>query len=321
MIRRTRSFALATTVALAIFSAACSSSPSTPAGSSTSAAGDPSTDKLAEILVRGTLLLPVDPANPPASFKVKGAERPKAARCAATELTAPEVDGYDVAVSETVAAGLGVEPCFVTPTWTQLIAGNWSDRWDISFSSIGITSDRMENLYFTQPYYATPERFYVPAESATAELEDLDGARIGVCTGCFADLYLQHSLDVPGVDVTYRVDGAKIVGYNVERDGLDDVGTGTLDAFLCQETVGDQAIKEGAALRALDPPAYTAFIAGALDRSSGISAAAFYERVNETLRSLHADGTLADLSTKFFGKDYATEAAVFDIGSTGQTVR
>jgi len=306
--------------AVMLMLARCSSTGTTSAGTSTSPAGDPNTDKLAQIQARGTLRLPTDPAYPPASFAVEGAERPEATSCAATELTAPEVEGYDVAVGEALAGELGVEPCFVTPTWTQLIAGNWADRWDVAFSSIGITNDRMENLYFTQPYYATPERFYVSSETAIADLDDLDGARIGVCTGCFADLYLQHRLDIPGVDVTYRVDDATIVGYDVERDGLDDVGAGTLDAFLCQETAGDQAIGEGVAIRAVDPSAYTAYIAAAIDRSSGTTAAAFYDRVNEVVRSLHADGTLAELSIEFFGKDYATEAGAFDLGAIGQTV-
>jgi len=38
------------------------------------------------------------------------------------------------------------------------------------------------------------------------------------------------------------------------------------------------------------------------------------------VRALHADGTLADLSAGFFGKDYASEAAAFDLGSLEQTV-
>lgn len=81
-----------------------------------STAGDPARDKLAQILSRRTLVLPTDPAYPPASFGVKGAERAPDTRCAANQFTAPEVDGYDVAVGKAVADALGVEPCFVTPT-------------------------------------------------------------------------------------------------------------------------------------------------------------------------------------------------------------
>ena len=314
---------------MALIVAACSSddgggsseaAETDPSGPTTSAAGDPGTDKLAQVQARGTIVLPIDPAYPPLSFIVEGAERSPDTGCAQTQLTGQEVDGYDVAVGNEVAEALGVEPCFVTPTWTEMIAGNWADRWDIAFASIGITADRMENLVFTQPYYATPERFYVLDDGPITGFEDLNGARIGVCTGCYADLYLQHELVIPGIEVTYAVDDAEIVGYNVERDGLDDVGAGKLDAFLCQETPAEQAIAEGIALRALDPPAYTAFIGGAIDRTSGLSLVSFNDRVNEILRGLHADGTLSELSLSYLGKDYATAAGAFDLDSIGQTV-
>ena len=162
-------------------------------------------DKLAIVTGRGTLLLPTDTAYPPASFAVKSAARRPDTECAENELTGPEVDGYDVAVSKAVAAALKLEPCFVTPTFTQQLAGNWGDRWDVAFTSIGIVRSRMRNLYFTQPYYATPERFFVRRGGPIRRIEQLDGARIGVCTGCFADLYLQRRLDIPGTEVGYRV--------------------------------------------------------------------------------------------------------------------
>jgi polar amino acid transport system substrate-binding protein len=317
-VTRPRTFAVV--AALLLTAAACSSGDGTTAAGSASVAGDPSTDKLAQVEARGTLILPTDPIYPPASFAVEGATRAEDTRCAENQLTAPEVEGYDVAVGEAVAEALGVEPCFVTPTFTEQIAGNWGDRWDVAFSSIGITNERMEDLYFTQPYYATPEAFFVQEEGPFETLDDLDGSRIGVCTGCFADLYLQKTLEIPGVETTYEVDDAVIVGYDVERSGLDDVGAGKLDAFLCQETAGNQLIAEGEPLRALDPPAYEAFIGGAIDRSSGLAVGPFYERVNRIIEGLHEDGTLEGLSVEFFGKDYATAAGGFDLASIGQTV-
>lgn len=179
-------------IALLLLSA-CSSTGG--AAQSSSTLGNPSKDRLAAILARGTLVLPTDPKYPPASFAVRGAKRATDTKCAANQLTGPEVDGYDVAVGKAVAAALGVEPCFVTPAWTELISGNVADRWDIEFSSIGITPDRMDALYFTQPYYATPERFFVSTTSDYRRMQDLDGKRIGVCTGCFADLYLEAAGD------------------------------------------------------------------------------------------------------------------------------
>jgi polar amino acid transport system substrate-binding protein len=280
----------------------------------------PSEGLLAHVVDRGTLVLPVDPAYPPASFAVEGATRLGGTRCATNELTGPEVDGYDVATGKLVAEKLGVEPCFVTPTWTQLLSGHWGDRWDIAFASIGITSDRMNELYFTRPYYATPERFYVRTASPTVAIEDLDGARIGVCADCFADLYLQKRLDLPGEDIEYRVDDAVIVPYAVERGGLADVSEGRLDAFLCQETAGNRAIDEGLDLRALDPAPYAAFPGGAIDRSSSFHVGSFLDRVNEILAAAHGSGSLSQLATEYFGTDYASPAATFDIAVLHQVV-
>jgi ABC-type amino acid transport substrate-binding protein len=305
--------------ALALVSTGCGSEETGAARQATDTAT--ATGRLARIESRGTLLLPTDLAYPPASFRVKGAERRPGTRCAENHLTAPQVDGYDVAVGEAVAAALSVEPCFVTPSWTELLAGNWADRWDIAFSSIGITQARMENLYFTQPYYATPERFFVRKGGPIDRAEQLENARIGVCAGCFADLYLQHKLDIPGADVTYQLDDAVIVGYDVERNGLDDVGAGTLAAFLCQETAGEQAIAEGVRLKGLDPPAYEAYIGGALDRAPGLAVKPFFDRVNAILERLHGDGTLERLSMRYFERNYATAAAQFDLATIEQTVR
>ena len=86
-------------------------------------AGDASTDKLAQVLARGTLILFTDPAYPPQSFAVKGAKRPADTKCAANQLTADQISGYDAETGKLVAEKLGVEPCFVTPSWTEVTGG------------------------------------------------------------------------------------------------------------------------------------------------------------------------------------------------------
>ena len=45
-------------------------------------------------------------------------------------MTANQMTGYDVDTGKLVAKGLGVEACFVAPTWTEITAGQWGDRWD-----------------------------------------------------------------------------------------------------------------------------------------------------------------------------------------------
>jgi len=303
-------------VAFCLLGSACSSSD----GASASPTADPTRDKLSQILARGTLVLFTDPEYPPQSFSVEGAERSPGTKCAENQSTAAEIAGYDADTGKAVAEALGVEPCFVTPTWTEVTAGNWGDRWDLAYGSGAIAADRMEVLYMTQPYYATPANFFVPAGSAANEPGDLSGKAVGACTGCTMEDYLRGTLDLPGPSIEFAVEPREIVTYDTEVPGLKATAKGTIDGFLCSEPVGAEQISEGLSLRMLKTPAYVSYKTGYVDRSSGLNVAAFVDKVDEIVAGLHADGTLPALSERYFGKDYATLASEFDLGSIGQTV-
>lgn len=316
------------TAVLSIVFTACSGG-ATPEGSGTTGAeagsvapspGDPTTDKLASILTRGTLVLSTDLAYPPQSSLVEGAERAAGTACASNQLTAAEVEGYDAETGKLVAQRLGVEPCFATPPWSEIIAGNWGDRWDIAWGSGALTGERMTRLYVTQPYYSTPHNFFVPASSTVQDAADLSGKQVGACAGCTHELYLKHALELPGAIVAYEVNDPEIVTFDAEPPGLAATAAGELDAFLCGEPVGTTAIAEGAALRMLPEPAYVTQKTGYLDRGSGLLQTAFAARVDEILRELHADGTLKELSERYFGVDYATAAGAFDLAALDQVV-
>ena len=315
--------ALALAAALALVATGCGSDePEGEAGKVASGtvqpSGDATTDKLAQVLARGTLILFTDPAYPPQSVKVKHAERPADTKCAANELTAAEMKGYDADTGKLVARELGVEPCFVTPSWTEVTGGNWGDRWDLAYGSGAIDFTRMDVLYMTQPYYSTPANFFVPASSAAKAPADLAGKKVGACTGCTMEKYLRGTLDLPGPKFEQLVAKPEIVTFDTEVPGLAATAKGRLDAFLCSEPVGAEAIAEGAGLRMLATPAYYSYKTGYVDKKSGLAVGPFIERVNEIVDGLHADGTLKRLSVKYFGKDYASKAGAFDFSSIEQ---
>ena len=113
----------------------------------------------------------------------------------------------------------------------------------------------------------------------------------------------------------------EIVTFDTEVPGLAATAKGKVDAFLCSEPVGAEAIAEGRALRMLATPAYYSYKTGYVDKKSGLAVDSFVKRVDEIIAARHADGTLGRLSVKYFGKDYAAKAAEFDLGSIGQTVQ
>jgi polar amino acid transport system substrate-binding protein len=306
---------------VALVAAGCGSDDSdTQRAAALERSADPATDKLAQIQARGTLILFTDPEYAPQSFRVKGAERPADTKCAANELTAAEISGYDADTGKLVAEALGVEPCFVTPSWTEVTAGNWGDRWDLAYGSGAIEFTRMENLYMTQPYYSTPTNFFVPVSSKAKTPSDLSGRKIGACTGCTMEKYLRGTLELPGPELEQLVENPRIVTFDTEPPGLKATAKGKVAAFLCSEPVGAGAIAEGLALRQLATPAYYSNKTGYIDKHSGLDVGPFVKRVNQIVSGLHADGTLGRLSIKYFGKDYAAEAARFDLSQIGQTV-
>jgi polar amino acid transport system substrate-binding protein len=285
------------------------------------ASGDPSKDKLAQVLARGTLILFTDPKYPPQSFAVKGAKRANPTKCAANQMTAPEIAGYDADSGKLVAKALGVEPCFVTPSWTEVTAGNWGDRWDLAYGSGAIDFDRMAVLYMTQPSYSTPTNFFVPKNSPAKTVADIAGKKIGACAGCTMEKYLRGTLNLPGSRIQKGLVGKpQIVTYDTEVPGLAATAKGKLAAFLCSEPVGEGAIKDGAALRRLSTPAYYSYKTGYVDKKSGLAVGPFVDRVNKIMARLHANGTMKRLSIKYFGQDFATQAARFDLSKIGQHV-
>jgi polar amino acid transport system substrate-binding protein len=307
---------IAAAIAIAGLLAACGGAASSPAAPT----ADPAKDKLAQVLARGTLVLWTDLEYPPQSFQVEGGVRAANTKCTPNQLTGPEVSGYDAETGKLVAEALGVEPCFVSTPFDSMIGGSWGDRFDVAWASGAITVSRMEKLYMTQPYYSTPATFFVPEDSPISKPEELSGKQIGACSGCTHDQYLRRTLALPGTTIDWLVDDPEIVTYNQELPGLEDTANGEIDAFLCSEPVGRGAIKDGAALRELETPAYYTQKSGYIDRDLALDPKAFIERISEEVGDLHAKGKLKALSQEFFGSDYATPAGAFDLAGVGQVV-
>jgi polar amino acid transport system substrate-binding protein len=280
------------------------------------------TDKLAEILARGTMIVSTDPAYPPQSQLVEGGQRAAQTKCTSDQHTSSELMGFDIDVSVAIAAKLGVEACFVTPDWTLITGGNWANRWDLSIGSMTITPERMTKLYFTQPYYTTPAAFFVYNSNTTyTQPSDLSGKKIGACTGCTYDAYLAGTLQIPGENINFVVKNATFVGYETDINALQDLELGDgvrLDAVLTAQPTGAGAIKDGMHLKQLGDPVYFEYLAGAVDKASTPDPVPFVKKVSEVIQGLNTDGTLLQLSQKYYGLDLTTAAATFDLAALNQ---
>ncbi len=278
-------------------------------------------DLLEKVTNRGTLIIATDPAYPPASQLVEGVTRPKDTKCAADQRVAAEFVGFDIDTAVEVARRLGVEACFVTPDWTLITGGNWSDRWDISIGSMTITAERMDKLYFTFPYYVGIEAFYVHKDSPVQSIEELSGKKIGACSGCTYEYYLDKTLAVPGLDIDFLVDNPQFVGYDTDVPALQDLALGDgvrLDAVMTGMNIGDESIVSGLPLRRLEPTITYSFNGGAVDKAFGVNPVPLVKKVGEIILAMHQDGTLKRYSMDRFGYDCVTDAAIFDLDALEQ---
>ena len=282
----------------------------------------PPNDLLAKITARGTLVVATDAAYPPQSELKPGATRAANTKCAPAEHAANELTGFDIDVAVEIARRLGVEPCFVTPPWTQLTAGNWGNRWDISVGSMAPTPERMEVLYFTQPYYATPAALFVHQDNTTfSQPSDLSGKKVGGCTGCTYDAYLQGTLVIPGSEIDFFIKDTVIIGYDVDLPALEDLALGDgvqLDAVLVAQPTGQEAIKDGMMIKQLGEPVFFEYLAAAIDKKSSQDPVAFVRKVSEIIQQMHSDDTLLRLSQQYYGEDFTAAASQFDVHALGQ---
>ena len=280
-------------------------------------------DYLSDILKRGTLVVSTDPAYPPQSELVENATRPADSKCASGQHTASEFKGFDIETAVEIAKRLGVEACFVTPDWTLITGGSWSARWDISVGSMTITPERMKVLDFTQPYYTTPAAVFVNKNNKTyTKPEDLSGKKVGSCTGCTYESYLDGSLVIPGENIDFLIKNPQFKGYDTDTPALQDLALGDglrLDAVLTAEPTGQAFIAGGKPLKELGGPIFFEYLAAAIDKKHSKDPTSFVKKVTEIIQQMHSDGTLLKLSQKYYNTDLTTAAAKFDVSGLAQS--
>ena len=299
--------------------------PAAPAGEAAAPAESGSAaaaDLLSEVQARGKLIVSTDPAYPPQSELVADAAPPADTKCSGDEKPANQFTGFDIDTAAEIANRLGVEVCFVTPDWTLITAGGWAGRWDLSIGSMTITPERMEKLYFSQPYYTTPAAFFVHQDNTTyTQPADLSGKKVGGCSGCTYEAYIDGTLSIPGETIDFVVTDAEFAGYDTDVPALEDLALGDgvrLDAVLTALPTGQGYIADGGPLKQLGEPVYFEYLAGAMDKAAAIDTQSFQDAVNKAIQEMHADGTLKTLSEQYYGTDLAAAGATFDLAALNQ---
>lgn len=221
-----------------------------------------------------------------------------------------EMVGFDIDVSREVAKRLGVEVSFETPDWATLTGGHWQGRYDLGVGSVTPTKARAQVIDFAGIYYYSPYVYVVHKDSKAKGVEDLKGKVIGVETATTSEDFVRRQLeiDAPGLPpIEYKLEPGEIRTFADSMLPFDDLRLGDgvrVDAVIAPEQTAANAIKNGYPLRILDGGyAFREPLVVIAEKGD----AEWTAKIGAILADMKKDGTLASLTTKWYGKDYSAD--------------
>ena len=232
-------------------------------------------DLLDTVKTRGTLRVAVEGTYPPFNFK---------------DAKTGQLTGYDVDVAKLLAGKLGLKPEFVTTEWSAILAGLGAGKYDAIVSQVGINPKRQQAFDFSTPYtYSAPQLIVRKNERIEYKsLNDLKGRKVGVGQG---SVFEQQARAVPGIEVK---------SYPAAPENLQDLAFGRIDAAL------NDGLMVAYLLKHSQLPIRAGARVGAVERM-GVAVRkgnpAFLAAIDKALEAARADGSLKQISMKWFGSD------------------
>lgn len=264
---------------------------------------------LAVIKQRGYILVSTDPNYEPQSFLNMSGKRSSSTKCPSDSLTTAEMQGFDVDVAHKIGEFLGVETCFVTPSWAVVQAGGWADKWDVSVGSMVITVDRQKVLDFSVPYYSTLAVVAVSKDSGFNSLSDLAGKALCAGASTTYEAWINNdmvSLGLPETSVFAKPpQGLQSVILDTDQECAQALAAGRTEfvGYVTSAVIVDANISAGFPLVKLGSPVFSEGFAVAIDKSSTLSTVSLLNEIDNIINTMHQDGTLSTLSIQWFGVD------------------
>lgn len=197
--------------------------------------------------------------------------------------------GFDIDLADAIGKKLGVQTEYVITEFGGLTMALNAGKFDMSLSAISVNEERAKQVDFSEAYVKGGQAIVVKRDNGSiTKVEDLTGKTIGA------------QLGTTGEEAAKKIAGVKEVKtYDKATQPFHDLEIGRIDAVVVDEFVGRYylAKQEGkfkVAVTLDEEPIAIAFKKG--DKE-------IQEAVKKAIEELKNDGTMSELSIKWFGED------------------
>lgn len=206
-----------------------------------------------------------------------------------------EYTGFDLDLAAEVAKRLGKEVVYQPIAWDakdmELDSGTIDCIWN------GFTMNGREDAYtWSEPYMKNNQVFVVKADSGITSTADLAGKIVDVQTDSSAEAALNENAELTGTFGQLIT----VADYNT---AFMDLESGAVDAIAMDDTVASYQIEKREADFVVLDEAIAAEEYGVGFKKGNEQ---LRDQVQAALEEMAADGTLAEISTEWFGKDITT---------------
>lgn len=218
------------------------------------------------------------------------------------------LDGYEVDLAWALANGLNVGLELAESDPRLMAAGSWQGTWDIALAWLPVTDNAQQTLIFSNPYAYDRGALAVRADNQTITgLNDLTGKTVAVpAFTVYEQLLTGQAPSVAGRYVSETIPpNIHVKPYHRGGSAFTDLTEGNpppLDAVLHSTYFVNGARNEGVPLKIVSDNLFIVPIGVAFDRA-GVPSERLREQMNDILNAMRRDGSLAEISQKWYGKD------------------
>lgn len=199
--------------------------------------------------------------------------------------------GFDVEVSTEIAKRIGVDAEYVEGAWDGLFIGMKSGTYDMIENGVDVTEERAQTYDFTDAYAYDHTVLVVRKDNTEIKsFDDLKGKTTANSIGStYMELGEQYGAEVSGVDTL--------------AETMTMVKNGMVDATINAATSVQDYLKTTGETELVVVDQTEDATAYAIPLVKGEDNDTLRAAINDALAAMREDGTLAELSVKYFGAD------------------